>query len=469
MSKMISLAMLLGLSIAAALVLAAAPHARRAPRGANVAMQQGNWKDAYEAFRALALEPAVAGDKGGQDLKLAINCLQNLGRNDETDDFRDAAIEAHKGDWRFLLAAGQTLADGEHYGFIVAGKFGRGGHRGGGRFVDSGARDRVRALQLLLKARDLAKDDADRPGVATLHLEFARILMFEAGGIDQGWRAPPPDRPEGAARLRGESGRPLRGQGPGYGLRRRRHGRAGRRPGRCRRQPRLLPPAQVVRGGQGRRRALAVDARAGRRARPLAAERGADDPGRTSSTSSSASRRWRWAASASAPAPTTARRTRAAPTPSTPSARTRRSPASPPASGDSSSPTSSTSSRSIARSTRPRRAPGARRPAAALAGIFEDRRQYPKAADVWQEDGRAVRPRRQRLPEAEDRPDRRQLGPVRHRGDDARRGRPQLEFRFRNGKKVHFEAPRSPGPQAPGRRQGLPQVARPPASSTGTR
>ena len=188
MSKILSLAMLLGLSIAAAVVLAAAPTPDERRAGAAEAMKQGNWKDGYEAYRALALDPDTAGEKAGQDLKSAIACLQNLGRNDEVDDFRDAVVGAHKGDWRLLLAAGQSLADNEHYGFIVAGKFGRGGHRGGGRYVGSLARDRVRALQLLLKARDLARDDPDRAGVATLHLEFARILLFEAGGADQGWR-----------------------------------------------------------------------------------------------------------------------------------------------------------------------------------------------------------------------------------------------------------------------------------------
>ena len=79
--------------------------------------------------------------------------------------------------------------------------------------------------------------------------------------------------------------------------------------------------------------------------------------------------------------PTTARRTPAAPSPLTRWARTRPSPGWPPASSASSCPTSSTSSRSISTwPTSRRRGPGADA-LNHLAQIFENRRQYPKAAD----------------------------------------------------------------------------------------
>ena len=72
----------------------------------------------------------------------AISCLVQLRRVDEIDDFREAVIEVHKGNWRLLQAAAESyLNDPDHHGFIVAGKFHRGPHRGGGRYVSAlGAR-----------------------------------------------------------------------------------------------------------------------------------------------------------------------------------------------------------------------------------------------------------------------------------------------------------------------------------------
>jgi len=187
MMKLLPMALLVGLPAAAALLLAAIPARGDRRDHAARAFQQGNYKDAYDAFRALALDPADDPGKVGPDLKAAIDCLRPLGRLDEVDDLRDAAVAAHGKNWRLLLVAAQTLADGEHYGFLVAGKFSRGNHRGGGRYVGTAARDRGRALQLLAGARELAGDDPDRAALATLHMEFARVLLDDPAPNDQGW------------------------------------------------------------------------------------------------------------------------------------------------------------------------------------------------------------------------------------------------------------------------------------------
>ena len=89
--------------------------------------QQGNFKDAYAGYRALALDPKDDPMLVGRDLHQAISCLVNLGRTDEIDAFREAVIEVHKDNWRLLEAAAQSyLNTQEHYGIIVAGKFVRG-------------------------------------------------------------------------------------------------------------------------------------------------------------------------------------------------------------------------------------------------------------------------------------------------------------------------------------------------------
>ena len=179
------LLLLSGLSALALLAIGAAPGPEGRRAQAAKAQQQGNFKDAYEIFRALALDPKEAPGQAGGDLLAALQCLGSLGRLDEADDLRDAVLAAQGGNWRLLEEAALSLAGDQHFGSIVAGKFLRGPNRGGaGRWVDATARDRVRSLQLLARARELAADDPDRAAVATLYLQSAGLM---AGGGDQGW------------------------------------------------------------------------------------------------------------------------------------------------------------------------------------------------------------------------------------------------------------------------------------------
>src|SRR5262245_50925764 len=65
----------------------------------------GNYKEAYEGYRRLALDPKTDPARVGGDLERAIECLGKLGRTDEIDAFRDAVIAARKDNWRLLQAA----------------------------------------------------------------------------------------------------------------------------------------------------------------------------------------------------------------------------------------------------------------------------------------------------------------------------------------------------------------------------
>src|SRR4051812_35635740 len=128
--RVIAVAALVALLVAWRLT-AGAPSPEAVRDKAKQAIKAGNYKDAYEALRKLALDPKDDPTKVGQDLRQAVECLMNLGRNNEVDAFRDAVIEAHKDNWRLLDAAAQTFLDFDHHGFIIAGTFERGHHRGG--------------------------------------------------------------------------------------------------------------------------------------------------------------------------------------------------------------------------------------------------------------------------------------------------------------------------------------------------
>src|SRR5579864_2005946 len=151
------------------------------------AMQAGNFKDAYESFRKLALDPNDDLRKVGSDLTNAVQCLVRLGRVDEADEFREAVIQTHAKNWRLLETAAQSYSLLDHHGYIVAGKFYRGYRHGGGKFVYAPQRDRVRSLQLMQQALGEIKNERDQKAVAQFYLHFANMLLNGAGYFEA-WR-----------------------------------------------------------------------------------------------------------------------------------------------------------------------------------------------------------------------------------------------------------------------------------------
>ncbi|QEH33355.1 MG2 domain protein [Aquisphaera giovannonii] len=162
-----------------------------APKDRNALDQlfrQGNYKECYDGLRALALDAKDDPRLVGQDLTTAISCLMQLNRADEIDEFRDAVIEVHKENWRLLEAAAHSYIDGaQSFGFLVAGKFHRGQHRGGGKMVNAVERDRARAVQLLARATELARTDADRPAAGRCFSSLAAALLV-ARNHGEAWK-----------------------------------------------------------------------------------------------------------------------------------------------------------------------------------------------------------------------------------------------------------------------------------------
>lgn len=154
---------------------------------ARQAMQQGNFKDAYDLFRKLALDPKDEPSQVGGDLEAATQCLQRLNRINEIDDFREAVIAVHEGNWRLLWAAARNYMQVPHQGFLIAGKFERGPHRGGGQVVNAAERDRVRALQLMVQALPGVAQHPNRAEAADFYLELAQILL-NYRGYEEAWR-----------------------------------------------------------------------------------------------------------------------------------------------------------------------------------------------------------------------------------------------------------------------------------------
>ena len=154
---------------------------------AQEAFQDGNWKVAYQSYRKLCLEVTNDSHMIGNDLLQAWQCLRNLNRLNELDGFREDVIVKHFDNWRLLQAAARSYHQNNHWGYMVAGEFHRGAHRGGGQYVNAIQRDRVRALQLMNRALNLAFKEPAKNEVADFYLEFAGIIS-QYGGYNQAWR-----------------------------------------------------------------------------------------------------------------------------------------------------------------------------------------------------------------------------------------------------------------------------------------
>lgn len=149
-------------------------------------MRDGNHKDALAIFRKLALNAGTDPGKAGSDLDMAVSCYQSLNRRKEIDEFRESVIDVHSDNWRLLYRAALSYFNAQHYGTIIAGQFERGPHRGGGRYANSFERDRVRALQIMDQALRRAAEKRDKPN-AEFHLQFARVLLGYRG-YHEAWR-----------------------------------------------------------------------------------------------------------------------------------------------------------------------------------------------------------------------------------------------------------------------------------------
>lgn len=156
-------------------------------RKALQSQQDGNFKDAFILFQKLTLDPKDDRTLVAEDLTHAIQCLRQLNRVDEIDDYREKVIGLHRDNWRLLKSAADSYLHGESYGFIIAGKFVRGNRRGEGRFVNSHLRDRVRALQLLQQALPLAITDPLKTEVAQFFYQFAEALA-QSNHPQSSWR-----------------------------------------------------------------------------------------------------------------------------------------------------------------------------------------------------------------------------------------------------------------------------------------
>lgn len=141
----------------------------------------GNYREALEVFRTLALDVQNTGLQLSHDITQVDNCYRNLQRDSEIDAFLEDAAKVHEKNWRGLKAIGQEWMNTQHYGFIIAGKFQRGNSNSGGQYVDATPRDRARALQLFEQALPLvageAVNDQNRSDLSEFYKQLSDFVL----------------------------------------------------------------------------------------------------------------------------------------------------------------------------------------------------------------------------------------------------------------------------------------------------
>ncbi len=187
--RSLAIACISGLLVAALAMLAASAEPKSTADHAKwqKLYDAGNYKDAYDGLRLLILDSANDSDGVAVDLNLAVTCLQQLGRIDETDELLESAVKSHPKNWRLLEAAADNYLKPPHFGFIIAGKFSRGQHPGGGDAVDSVQRDRTRALQWMVQAMPAIKTEPRKDEVGGYWMALARMLLSNRG-FNDAWR-----------------------------------------------------------------------------------------------------------------------------------------------------------------------------------------------------------------------------------------------------------------------------------------
>lgn len=143
-------------------------------------VEDGNYKEALEGLRTELLRGPIGEDRS-QEVALAVQCLQHLGRIDEADALLDAVAARHGARYEMLFAAAESLWELPAFGTLVGGEFHRADRRAQGIRVQSQERDRTRALAWMQAA--LAVMPAEEPAAnrGRFLLRFASMTLRSGG------------------------------------------------------------------------------------------------------------------------------------------------------------------------------------------------------------------------------------------------------------------------------------------------
>ncbi|QDT36171.1 alpha-2-macroglobulin family protein [Stratiformator vulcanicus] len=175
------------LGVGAIALVAAEPKAADSLATARKLMKDGNYKEAFEKYRTGILDSDSGGAELGQDVAKAVQCLNQLNRQAEIDEFREAVAEKHAEHPLVLKSVAETYLNQIHYGYLIGDEFHRGYQDARGEWVNATDRDRVRALQLLMQAVDQVKSIPNDEQRADVYRALAQGLL-QGRGYNMAWQ-----------------------------------------------------------------------------------------------------------------------------------------------------------------------------------------------------------------------------------------------------------------------------------------
>jgi uncharacterized protein YfaS (alpha-2-macroglobulin family) len=152
--------------------------------------EEGNFAEALEAYSRALIEGKGKASQLIAAVDRSVQCYQQLNRYNEIDAFLESTAESHANNWRVLAKVAAITLNQPHNGTLIAGRFERGPHRGGGKVVNTIARDRVRSLQLYRQAFQLLNEhEREKTPIAAFNFMqgFALALLY-VNDTSQAWR-----------------------------------------------------------------------------------------------------------------------------------------------------------------------------------------------------------------------------------------------------------------------------------------
>ena len=160
---------------------------------AETAFARQNWKQAYDAYRQLAIDRDTTAAKVPDDLQKAIDSMRRLNLNGEMDGLLKEATTNHPNNWKLLSKAAFTVLHSPHYGIVSDQEF----HRAPtdnrtGSWINTSEQDRQQALiwydqslKAALKSVDEGKESV--ADMAPLYLEILNAVLHNRQ-MQLGWR-----------------------------------------------------------------------------------------------------------------------------------------------------------------------------------------------------------------------------------------------------------------------------------------
>lgn len=129
------------------------------PECMKAAYTDGLYQEVYDYLKEWTLNPSVDPVEGAKAVELVCNCMDNLNRVSERDEWFEKLLQVHN-DKPLILCALAVQNSNNSYGVIIDNRFVRGERNG--QVVNSNQRDRVWSLRRMVRGMTLLEDESVR-------------------------------------------------------------------------------------------------------------------------------------------------------------------------------------------------------------------------------------------------------------------------------------------------------------------